>query len=173
VTVRQVTGVTFAGIGPGKTWLEMSSTDAAEIGRLAALVEMRGADAVDCPVSAACIAPQPVTSRSSRDAGAACSSACCRFYETVCSALSDPGAKNPRLEFHDVLVDGELYTCRFTMSGTHTGTFMGVPATNRPYSISGITIMRFAADGERVIECFSQADMPGLLVQIGAVPAPG
>jgi hypothetical protein len=59
------------------------------------------------------------------------------FYETVCSALSDPGAENPRLEFHEVLVDGELYTCRFTMSGTHTGTFMGVPATNRPYSISG------------------------------------
>jgi 3-hydroxyisobutyrate dehydrogenase len=41
----------LAGIGPGKTWLEMSTTDAAEIGRLAALVEMRGADAVDCPVS--------------------------------------------------------------------------------------------------------------------------
>jgi 3-hydroxyisobutyrate dehydrogenase len=41
----------LAGIGPGKIWLEMSTTDAAEIGRLAALVEARGADAVDCPVS--------------------------------------------------------------------------------------------------------------------------
>jgi 3-hydroxyisobutyrate dehydrogenase len=41
----------LAGIGRGKTWLEMSTTDAAEIGRLAALVEARGADAVDCPVS--------------------------------------------------------------------------------------------------------------------------
>ena len=41
----------LAGIGPGKTWLEMSTTDATEIGRLAALVEARGADAVDCPVS--------------------------------------------------------------------------------------------------------------------------
>jgi len=41
----------LAGIGPGKTWLEMSTTGAAEIGRLAALVEARGADAVDCPVS--------------------------------------------------------------------------------------------------------------------------
>lgn len=39
------------GIGPGKTWLEMSTTDAGEIARLAALVEARGADAVDCPVS--------------------------------------------------------------------------------------------------------------------------
>ena len=41
----------LAGIGPGKIWLEMSTTDAAEIGRIAALVEARGADAVDCPVS--------------------------------------------------------------------------------------------------------------------------
>jgi 3-hydroxyisobutyrate dehydrogenase len=41
----------LAGIGPGKIWLEMSTTDAAEIGRLAVLVEARGADAVDCPVS--------------------------------------------------------------------------------------------------------------------------
>lgn len=41
----------LAGIGPGKTWLEMSTTDAGEIGRLATLVEARGADAVDCPVS--------------------------------------------------------------------------------------------------------------------------
>src|SRR4051812_7451340 len=38
----------LAGIGPGRTWLEMSTTDAAEIGRLAALVEARGANAVDC-----------------------------------------------------------------------------------------------------------------------------
>jgi predicted ester cyclase len=94
------------------------------------------------------------------------------FYETVCAALSDPGARNPHLEFHEVLVDGDLYTCRFTMSGTHTGTFMGVPATNRPYSISGITILRFAPSSDRVVERFSQADMLGLMVQIGAVPAP-
>jgi 3-hydroxyisobutyrate dehydrogenase len=38
-------------IGPGKIWLEMSTTDADEIRRLAALVEARGGEAVDCPVS--------------------------------------------------------------------------------------------------------------------------
>ena len=41
----------LSGIGPGKIWLEMSTTDAGEIRRLAALVEATGADAVDCPVS--------------------------------------------------------------------------------------------------------------------------
>ena len=41
-------------IGPGKVWLEMSTTDEAEIRRLAALVEGAGGAAVDCPVSGGC-----------------------------------------------------------------------------------------------------------------------
>lgn len=38
-------------LGPGKIWLEMSTTDAAEITRLAELVTATGASAIDCPVS--------------------------------------------------------------------------------------------------------------------------
>ena len=41
----------LSGLAPGKVWLEMSTTDAAEIRRIASLVEATGADAVDCPVS--------------------------------------------------------------------------------------------------------------------------
>ena len=44
----------LAGMGPGKIWLEMSSTDADEVRRLGALVEARGAIALDCPVSGGC-----------------------------------------------------------------------------------------------------------------------
>ena len=44
----------LAGMGPGKIWLEMSSTDADEIRRLGALVEARGAIPLDCPVSGGC-----------------------------------------------------------------------------------------------------------------------
>ncbi|MGE0500606.1 MAG: NAD(P)-dependent oxidoreductase [Rhizobiaceae bacterium] len=39
------------GIGSGKVWLEMSTTDADEIRRLVSLVEGGGSDGVDCPVS--------------------------------------------------------------------------------------------------------------------------
>jgi 3-hydroxyisobutyrate dehydrogenase len=42
------------GLGPGRTWLEMSTTDAEEVRRLAALVAATGARAVDCPVSGGC-----------------------------------------------------------------------------------------------------------------------
>ena len=41
----------LAGLAPGKIWLEMSTTDTAEIRRLATMVEATGGDAVDCPVS--------------------------------------------------------------------------------------------------------------------------
>lgn len=41
-------------MGPGKIWLEMSTTDAAEVTRLGALVAAKGGAAVDCPVSGGC-----------------------------------------------------------------------------------------------------------------------
>lgn len=44
----------LAGLGPGKVWAEMSTTDEAEVRRLAARVSALGADAVDCPVSGGC-----------------------------------------------------------------------------------------------------------------------
>lgn len=44
----------LAGLTPGKIWMEMSTTDEAEIRRLGALVSAKGALPVDCPVSGGC-----------------------------------------------------------------------------------------------------------------------
>ncbi len=44
----------LAGLSPGKIWLEMSTTDPAEVRRLAARVAELGAAALDCPVSGGC-----------------------------------------------------------------------------------------------------------------------
>ncbi len=44
----------LAGLGPGKIWAEMSTTDEAEVHRLGALVAGVGAAPVDCPVSGGC-----------------------------------------------------------------------------------------------------------------------
>ena len=41
-------------LGPGKVWLEMSTTDHAEVLRLGKLVEARGAMFMECPVSGGC-----------------------------------------------------------------------------------------------------------------------
>ena len=44
----------LAGLGPGKIWLEMSTTDEAEVRRLGDLVSVVGARALDGPVSGGC-----------------------------------------------------------------------------------------------------------------------
>ena len=44
----------LAGLSAGKIWAEMSTTDAAEVTRLGALVEAEGASPIDCPVSGGC-----------------------------------------------------------------------------------------------------------------------
>ena len=41
-------------MAPGKTWIEMSTTDASEVRRLAEQVNAVGAEAVECPVSGGC-----------------------------------------------------------------------------------------------------------------------
>jgi predicted ester cyclase len=87
------------------------------------------------------------------------------FYEEIFSAFDTPG-----LSFDEVLWDGDVCAIRFAMTGRHVQEFMGVPATGTPVTLPGITILHFR--GDRVIERFSQADMLGLLVQVGAVPAP-
>jgi len=87
------------------------------------------------------------------------------FYEAVFRAFD-----SPKLEFHEVLWDGDACAIRFTMSGRHVDAFMGVDGTGAEIALPGITILHFGDD--RVVERFSQADMLGLLVQIGAMPAP-
>ncbi len=44
----------LSGLNSGKIWLEMSTTDEAEVKRLAKLVEAKGASAMDSPVSGGC-----------------------------------------------------------------------------------------------------------------------
>ena len=87
------------------------------------------------------------------------------FYAATFAAFD-----SPQLEFHEVLWDGAACTIRFTMTGRHVGEFMGVPATGNDIALPGITILHF--EGQRVVERFSQADMLGLMTQLGAIPAP-
>jgi predicted ester cyclase len=45
-----------------------------------------------------------------------------------------------------------------------------VPGTGLDVAVPGITILHF--EGEQVVERWSQADLLGFLVQVGAVQAP-
>ncbi len=70
----------------------------------------------------------------------------------------------------DLIAEGDKVVMRSTWSGTHQGEFMGIPATGRRVTVSGIDISR-CADG-RMVEHWEQFDALGLMQQLGAVPPP-
>lgn len=88
------------------------------------------------------------------------------FYEELWAAF--PGAQ---LVIDDTIVDGDRLAARFRLSGEHKGEFRGIPATGRPFVLSGQTILRFQ-DG-RVVERWTTSDLLGLLTQLGVFPTPG
>jgi steroid delta-isomerase-like uncharacterized protein len=70
----------------------------------------------------------------------------------------------------DSVAENDKVAARFIMHGTHNGAFMGVPPTGKKIKVQAMNLYRFS-DG-KIIEEFGQPDMLGLLMQIGAVPAP-
>jgi steroid delta-isomerase-like uncharacterized protein len=69
-----------------------------------------------------------------------------------------------------VVAQGDRVASRGTISGTHLGNFMGVPATGKKVSWTGIIIYRLDADG-KIIERWQDFDAVGMLQQMGVIPA--
>ena len=70
----------------------------------------------------------------------------------------------------DVVAEGDKVAARFTMRGTHTGPFMGIPPSGKPFSVTSMGIYRIA--NGQIMEEHGLPDMLGILQQIGAVPPP-
>ena len=64
--------------------------------------------------------------------------------------------------------DGDTVAVRYTMTGTHRGTFAGVASTDKPVVAQSMAFYRLA--DSKIIEERAQLDMLGILQQIGAVP---
>ena len=77
-------------------------------------------------------------------------------------------------DFHDSvdiqIAEGDMVATRFTSTGTHRGTFMGVEPTNRELTWTGITIDRIAEG--KIVESWAKWDMMGMIQQLNAVSAP-
>jgi steroid delta-isomerase-like uncharacterized protein len=68
----------------------------------------------------------------------------------------------------EMVAEGDKVAARFTMRGTHRGTFFGVPPTGKTISVQAMNIYRLSAG--QFVEEHGRPDMLGLLQQIGAVP---
>lgn len=71
----------------------------------------------------------------------------------------------------NVVAERDKVAYRWMFRGTHKGPLMGIPATGKPITITGITIDR-VANGQ-IVERWSQVDSLGMMQQLGLVPAPG
>ena len=71
-------------------------------------------------------------------------------------------------EINDLIVEGDKAVLRTTMSGTHTGDFMGIPPTGKSFSIDAIDIMRF--ENGRAVEHWGLTDDAGMMRQLGLLP---
>ena len=74
------------------------------------------------------------------------------------------------LEIPKAIVNGNEVAYLYIVSGTHTGDFMGVPASGKEINIKGMTMLNME-DG-KCAEAWGVLDMMSLMQQIGAVPAP-
>jgi steroid delta-isomerase-like uncharacterized protein len=75
-----------------------------------------------------------------------------------------------RIDVDDIIAEGDRVAVRMRMSGTQQGDFLGVPATGRHFSVTGIDILRLV-DEERAAEHWGASDMMGMMQQLGAIPA--
>jgi steroid delta-isomerase-like uncharacterized protein len=78
-------------------------------------------------------------------------------------------------DFHDSIdiqvAEDDLVVTRFTSTGTHRGTFMGVEPTNKELVWTGISIDRI--NGGKIVESWANWDMMGMMQQLGAISSSG
>ena len=79
----------------------------------------------------------------------------------------------PDLQFtvEDQVAEGDKVVTRWTMRGSNTGSFLGMPPTGRTVAVSGINIDRLA--NGKLVEHWRSADQLGMLQQLGLIPTPG
>jgi predicted ester cyclase len=75
-----------------------------------------------------------------------------------------------RVTVDDLLTDGGKFASRTTVTGTHTGDLMGIPATGKHISVEAVDIDRVA--GGQAQERWGGLNMYALLTQLGVIPAP-
>ena len=84
--------------------------------------------------------------------------------------LSLHAALPGQLTIEDLVAEREKVTVRYTFHGMHQGQWRGLPVGGRQVTFTGIFICRIL-DG-KIVEGWENADMLGLVQQLGIIPTP-
>jgi steroid delta-isomerase-like uncharacterized protein len=69
----------------------------------------------------------------------------------------------------DVVAEGDKVAVRHRLQGTHQAELQGIPATGRQVEIGAIVIFRI--ENGMIAEAWLNADIMGMMQQLGVVPA--
>ena len=103
-----------------------------------------------------------------------------RFYGWAPESLNVDGYKgfmsgllaafpDSRFPVDDVIAEGDRVAVRHRLQGTHQAEFEGIPATGKKVEIIGIVIFRI--ENGMIAEAWLNADLLGMLQQLGVVQA--
>ncbi len=87
------------------------------------------------------------------------------FFNMMRSAFSDF-----RVNVEDMVAEGDKVVVRSTMTGRHTGEFLGMPPTNRQISVPVIDVL-VVRDG-KATEHWGVTDTGAMMMQLGGAQAP-
>lgn len=81
------------------------------------------------------------------------------------------GGLQPVFTIEQIVEEGDTVVVRWTNRGKHVAPFLGIPATNKSFSIAGIDIHQLR-DG-KLAEHWHVVDQMSMMQQLGLVPGPG
>jgi steroid delta-isomerase-like uncharacterized protein len=86
-----------------------------------------------------------------------------RFSEELFQGMPDV-----KSTIENVVADGDLVILRSTIQGTHTGTFLGYPATGKRTKLNDFTQLRI--ENGKIVEMWYETNLLSGLQQLGLVP---
>jgi steroid delta-isomerase-like uncharacterized protein len=72
------------------------------------------------------------------------------------------------ISVEQLVADEDNVAIAYTVTGTHQGDFLGIPATGRKIKARGLQIARF--ENGKIVERWGSSDQLGILQQIGVDP---
>jgi steroid delta-isomerase-like uncharacterized protein len=87
-----------------------------------------------------------------------------KFVEIYLAAFPDV-----HFTISDLFAEGDKVVTRWTATGTHKGALMGIPASNKRATVTGVDIAYY--ENGKVVEEWLSYDMLGMLQQLGVAPS--
>jgi len=82
-----------------------------------------------------------------------------------------PAYSDLQVTIDDLIAAGDNVVARVTFTATHSGPLLGYPATGKQAVLTSLYLFKFA--GSRVRTMIFEANVYGLLVNLGLIPIPG